>query len=157
MIDSFMSENLAAGIGLVAMFLIVCTGISICWYTEFKNSDYRYLENECFECECGAREMVLERVGKFGKSYTIANIVATVMCVLSPLPIILTGIFLNNDIVTLCMVGVMLFIVAIAVFIFVFVGKIWDSYQILLKNSEYSDSKDGDKKNNKKSLIEDIY
>ena len=156
MLDSFISEELAVGIGLTVMFVIVGAAVCIFLYTGFKNEDFSYLEHEYFEREYGVDGMVREKAKEFRHTYAISNTVATLMCIISPLPMILAGIFVN-DIVALYMLGVMLFTVAIAVFIYIFVGVRWASYQRLLKNSEYSVPKDKNTKNIKKEVVEDIY
>lgn len=156
MLDSFISEELAVGIGLGALFLIVGAAVTIFLYTGFKNEDFAYLENEYFEREYGVDGMAKEKAKTFKRAYAMGNTIATLMCIISPLPMILAGIF-TNDIVALCMLGVMFFTVAIAVFIYIFVGVRWASYQRLLKNAEYSVPKDENTKNIKKEVIEDIY
>ena len=155
MLDSFMSENLAVGIGLSVLFLMIGAAVAIFIYTGFKNEDFSYLENEYFEVQYGVEGMVREKIKEFKHKYAMANIIATLMCIISPLPLILAGLA-ENDILALYMLGVMLFIVASAVFIYIFVGVRWASYQRLLKNPEYSVPKESDTKKIK-NIVMDIY
>ena len=155
MLDNFISENLAVGIGLAVMFLIIATAVPIYLYTYFRSSEYEYLENEYFDMEYGVEGMAKEKAKDFKHSYAMGNTIATLMCIISPLPLILSALA-GNDVLSLCMVGVLLFIVAIAVFIYISVGVRWASYQRLLKNPEYSVPKDKDMKSIRNTVI-DIY
>lgn len=155
MVEGFMSENLAVGIGLGVMFLMIATAVPIFLYTYFRSSEFEYLENEYFDVQYGVEGMAREKAKEFKRTYAMANTIATLMCIISPLPLILSALA-ENDILALCMLGVLLFIVAIAVFIFIFVGVRWASYQRLLKNPEYSVPKNKDTKK-LKNIIIDIY
>lgn len=156
MIDGFMSENLACGIGLAAMFLIIATAVPIFLYTHFRNSEFEYLENEYFDLQYGVEGMAKQKAMEFKRTYAMGNIIATLMCIISPLPMILAGLY-ENDILALCMLGFMLIIIAAAVFIYIFVGVRWASYQRLLKNPEYSVSKKDKIKTKYSKLVEDAY
>ena len=157
MLDSFISENFACAIGIGVIFMLVAIAVAMFIYADFSNADFKYLEEEYFECEYGVEGMAKARLEKFRFTYMLSNVIASVMCVISPLPLIFCA-FSGNDILCVCMIGVLLLIVAVAVFIFISVGNVWEAYQRILKNPKYSVSKKDNKKiRNTRNIVTDIY
>ena len=60
------------------------------------------------------------------------------MCVVAPVPLVISAVLGAPDIFIICMVCVLLAIIALAVYIFVAVGMVTDSYKVLLKEKEFS-------------------
>ena len=157
MLDSFISENFACAIGIGVIFMLVAIAVAMFIYADFSNADFKYLEEEYFECEYGVEGMAKARLEKFRFTYMLSNVIASVMCVISPLPLIFCA-FSGNEVICVYMIGVLLLIVAIAVFIFISVGNVWEAYQRILKNPKYSVPKNDNKKiRNIENIVTDIY
>ena len=132
------SENVAAIIGLFAMFLFIAIAVSIFIFTGFKSEPFRFIEKEPFENEYGVTGMVKDRQRKFRDAYVIYNIAATVLCVLSPLPLIAVSMS-GNELLTVIMVTVTLVIAGIGAFLFIIAGVREASMKKLLREGEFSD------------------
>lgn len=132
------SENLAGGIGLVVLFLIVTVAVALFVYCGFKNAPYNYLdETEPFELEYGVSGMVKEKQKAYRGKYILYNVIATCICILSPIPV-LSGAFIEKEFLMVILLGVTMVIAGIGACIFIINGVRWASMQKLLKEGEYS-------------------
>ena len=138
--DSLSSGDFAsvgALAGLIAMLLIVAAAVAIFILCGFKNAPYSFLdENVPFELEYGVRGMVAEKQKAYRPEYIKWNIIATCLCILSPV-FLLIGAFTENEKTVISMLCVTMAVAALGVFIFIYVGVRYASMQKLLKEGEY--------------------
>ncbi len=143
------SENIAGGIGVIVMFVLVSIAVAIYIFSGSMTAPFQFLDKEIFETEYGVSGMVNKKRDKFKNTYTLCNIIATCLCILSIIPIFVGAIIdEENDLRLILLTAMMLFIIAIAVAMFIKVGIINESYSKLLQENEYS------VKNKEKSNIE---
>lgn len=149
-----LSENSASGLGIAILFIIVSAAVALFVYTGSKNSPYEFLEKEPFETEKGVTEMVAERKKAFNGKYTLFNILGTVLCVLSPIPIFIGSIGGDDfsEVLCLCLT---LIIAGIGAVFFILAGVPHESMQRLLKEGEYSEA--AKKTNSIKGIVFAIY
>lgn len=132
------SDNIAAIAGIIAMFPIVAAAVAIFILCGFRNAPYKFLDEDVpFELEYGVRGMVQEKQKAYRNTYIKSNIIATCLCVLSPIPIFI-GAFTEDEVVVIVMLCLMMAIAAVGVFIFIQAGVRWASMQKLLKEGEFS-------------------
>ncbi len=62
-------ENIAAGIGLITLLLLVATAVVIFLFCGAKTDAYTYLETEIFETEYGVNGMVKERQKRYSNIF----------------------------------------------------------------------------------------
>ncbi len=137
--ESGFSETLAAVIGLISLFAFVLCAVPLYIYCGFKNEPYAFLEKDVpFELESDATALVTERKNKFRSIYVKANILATCICILSPLPLIVSA-FSENVLLIAAMVGLTMVIVGIGVMLYITVGTQHTSMQKLLLEGEYTE------------------
>ncbi len=143
------SETMAGGIGVIVMFVLVSIAVAIYIFSGSMTAPFQFLDNEVFETEYGVFGMANKKRNKFKNTYTLCNIIATCLCILSVIPIFVGAIIdEENDLMLILLTAMMLFIIAIAVAIFIKVGIINESYSKLLQENEYS------VKNKEKSKLE---
>ena len=131
------SENLAGGIGLITLLAIVVAAVAIYVYTGFQNAAYEFLEKEPFETEYGVKGMVREKQKAVRPAYVKSNILATCLCILSPVPLFI-GAFMEKEFLMVGMLAVMLLVVGIGVVMFILAGVPWAAMQKLLQEGDYS-------------------
>lgn len=132
------SETVASVIGLVALFVFVLTAVPIFIYCGFKNEPYAFLDkNVPFELEYGVKGLVSERKKQFENVYIRWNIIATCICIFSPLPLIVSA-FSENEMLCVFMLAVTMMIAGIGASIFITVGVQNASMQKLLREGEYT-------------------
>ena len=130
------SEELACGVGLVAMFPIVAVAVAIFIRVGFTNAPYEFIEKEPFETEYGVDGLVKDAQKKYRSTYVKYNYIGSCICVLSPIPF-LSAAFTDNDFFTVVMLTITLLIAGIGAMFFIVSGVRWASMQKLLKEGEY--------------------
>ena len=139
--DYAISDVFASMIGLVALFAFVLCAVPIFLYCGFKNAPFDFLDkNVPFELEYGVRGMVEQKRKKFRNTYIRCNILATCICVFSPIPLIVSAFSLNDF---MCIIGLCVTIVlaGIGATIFIIVGVRDASLQKLLQQGDFSPNK----------------
>lgn len=149
------SENAAAGIGLVCLLLLVASAVAIFIFCGNETKEYEYLKNEMIDTEYGVTGMVKERKQQFAQRYAIYNVLGAMCCILGVLPIFIALIFTENDFIMCATVGLLLLIVAIGVMFFVKAGIIQESYEKLLQEGEYT--REGKEKNKVGNKVGSVY
>ena len=148
------SEDAAAAIGLVSLFITVAVAVGIFIYCGFKKSQYEFLDKESFEAAYGVKGMVKERQKSYRNTYVKYNMIGVCLCVLSPVALF-AGVFVNNDMLAAAAFAAMLVLAGIGVTFLVTAGIRWESMLKLLKEGEYSD--ESKKRNKLKGKIASIY
>lgn len=148
------TENLAVGIGIVALFSLVTIAVIIYIRVGFKNTPYEFLENEPFETEYGVTGLAREKQKTYRNTYIKYNIFGTCICILSPLLLICAALS-GKGLLVMIMLCVTLLTVAIGVMFFIVTGVRWASMQKLLKEGGFSEK--GKRKNRIIEVIGTIY
>ena len=91
------SENLACCLGIMLLLFFVIAAVALFIYSGFQNEQYEYLDREePFELQYGVSGMVREKQKEYRNQYIFWNIIATCICVASPIPL-LVGAFRNRN------------------------------------------------------------
>lgn len=133
------SENLAGGIGLCILMVMVTIGVVLSLSCGFRSKSYEYLEKEIFETEYGVIGMVKERQSQYQSVYSRFNIIGTVLCILSVIPLF-AAMSLDNELLEIAGVCLLLLLVATGCIAFVYGGVIEASMQKLLQEGDYTRS-----------------
>ena len=131
------SENMAGGIGLCILLVLVAAGVVIFLSCDAKVKEFEYLDREIFETEYGVAGMVEDRKKHFQSTYSALNIKGTVLCILSLIPLF-AAICTGQDFFAAVGVCMLLFIVGIGCIAFVYGGVIWESMERLLQEGDYT-------------------
>lgn len=148
------TENLAVGIGMVALFSLVAIAVVIYIRVGFKNAPYEFLVKEPFETEYGVTGLAREKQKTYRNTYIKYNIFGTCACILSPVPLICAALS-GKGLLVMIMLCVTLLTVAIGVMFFIVAGVRWASMQKLLKEGEFSEK--GKQKNKIIEAIGTVY
>ena len=148
------TENLAVGIGMVALFSLVTIAVVIYIRAGFKNAPYEFLEKEPFETEYGVTGLAREKQKTYRNTYIKYNIFGTCACILSPVPLICAALS-GKGLLVMIMLCVTLLTVALGVMFFIVAGVRWASMQKLLKEGEFSEK--GKQKNKIIEAIGTVY
>ena len=135
------SETFMGIVGITTMFAFILAAVPIFIYCDFKNEPFAFLDkNVPFNLGYGVYGMVRERQKRFQDKYRRWNIIATCICIFSPVPLI-TSAFSENDMLIVCMLAAGMVIVGIGVGAFIIVGVQWASMEKILKEGDYSEDK----------------
>lgn len=150
---AFMSETQAMIIGLLTLFTLVALAVAGFIYAGSIEEPYSYLSKP-FDREYGVEGAIREKKKAMSPFYARLNIVATVICILSILPVIICGI-LGKELLTVIMVGVLLIAIASAVFMYIIAGVRKAAYDKILSEGEYA--KEESEESSLKEKIDSAY
>lgn len=139
------TENAAAGIGMIALLIFIAAAVTLFILSSSKTSAFEFLENEIFETAYGVTGMVKERKEEYRETYTKNIAIGVCFCVLSLVPLFSAIIISENDLFIVSMVAVMLTLIGIGVNFIVKTCIIWESFDKLLQEGEYSKKKKKEK------------
>ncbi len=125
------------GIGLILLFVMVAAAVALFIKTGMKSGPYEFLEKEPIETEYGVDGMVKELKKQYAGTYTQKNVLGVCLCILSVVPL-LGVVWTQNPFYIVLAVCLLLVIVAIGVYQFVSGGVIWESFQKLLQEGDYT-------------------
>ena len=126
-------------LGIAVALILAITAAAVCLLvdTGFKNSPYEFLEKEPFETEEGVTEMVKQRQEAFSVTYSKFNMIGIVLCIVSPIPLIMGAISEYRRAIAVGLVF-MAVMVGIGAFFLILAGVPHESMQKLLKEGDYS-------------------
>ena len=134
-----MSENAAAGAGLLVLLALVGVAVALFVTTGFLGRDFEYLEKEEIDTAYGVDGMVKDRRQKYSHSYMIQLVAGILVCVLAAVPIFISMLlFGDDDTASVIAIGVLLGLVSIGCFLIVRASIIWGSFQMLLQEGDYT-------------------
>lgn len=132
------SENMAAGLGCMALLVLIAAAIFIFITGGIKMNHLESLEQEPFETEYGVTGMVKERRSSYERTYSVGTAIGVVLCILSVIPLLIAGAMgASDDIYAIC-VAVLLVMIAIGTNSMIRVGTVKSSYDTLLQEGEFS-------------------
>lgn len=135
------SENLAAGLGVIVLFLLVACAVPLFVCCGFRNSPYEFLDRaEPFELTPDAREVVTARQDSEHTAYIRTHLLATFVCILSPIPL-LVGVFSEREWLTVVLLCVTMAIAGVGAMLFILSGVRRAATQKLLKEGDYTPRK----------------
>ena len=136
--NSFISEAVAGIVGLVVLFAFVLCAVPIYIFCGFSNEKFEFLDKSVpFELEYGVKGIITERQKQFRNTYVRGNIIATCICIFSPIPLVVSS-FAENEMLTVIMLAVTMIIAGIGASLFIVVGVQNASIQKLLMEGDYA-------------------
>lgn len=132
------SENLAAGLGLGVLLVMVAAAVAIFITTGSKAAAYEFLEKEPIETEYGVDGMVKELKKQYSDTYTRKNVMGAVLCILAVVPLVSVSVATQNPLHSILGVCFLLILVSVGVYQFLSGGVIWESFQKLLQEGDYT-------------------
>ena len=142
-----LTENQATGIGMVVLLMAVGCAVALFVTGSIRAGRFDYLEKEPVETLYGVDGMVRDRREKFQPTYTRQLTLGIVLCVLSALPLFISQIFSEEDAFhQVAAVAILLMLAAIGVLLIVRAAIVWEGFQMLLEEGDYSREAKTDRK-----------
>lgn len=132
------SENIAAGIGIIVLLLLVTPAVAVFISCGMMTSRFEYLESSPIELGYGVDGMVKERMKNYRDKYAISNIVGACLCILAAVPLFIGALLTENDFYLMIALSITLVMVGIGVVFFITSGINQESMRKLLSEGEYS-------------------
>lgn len=141
------TENLATGMGIAVLLVMVAIAVVLFIINGMKLEPYEYLEKEEIHLQYGVRGIVEKKREAYAKQYRRTVAVGVTLCILSILPMLFTMSLDVAEIWRVYSVCELLAVVSVGVFLLVRAGSIWDSYQKLLQEGDYTLEKKRSRRN----------
>ncbi len=132
------SEDIATGIGVAILLIIVACGVSVLVYNGMKLSKYEYLEKEEISLEYGIQGIVEKKKAEFEDKSRMFITIGVALCIIGVVPLFIVGVVSGDDFMSICCVAVLLLFVAISSNLFVRAGMINSSYSKLLQSDDFT-------------------
>lgn len=149
------TETIACAIGIGTLLIFVAIAVYIFIRYANRIEKFNYLEKEEFETAYGVVGLVKEKKTKYEPTHTKFLSIGVVLCILSPVPLVMSALIKDNDTLAASMTALLLVIVAFGVYMIVRVALVKSSYQILLQEEDYN--KTEKKKNKATEKVASIY
>lgn len=132
-------EKAGIAIGLTFLFILIAIAVAIFIISGLKYEKYSYMKKDRFSLDYNATNYVTDLYDQYRSTFAIKITLGVMLCIMSVIPIVLSGLLLDDmsDIVTTLCVGLLLIIIAVAVCLFITAGMKRDSYMQLLQKEEY--------------------
>lgn len=137
-IKNSMSGDFAGGIGAAILLVMIIIAVVIFIFDGIRLDKYEYIEKEILELQYGVKGIVEKKKAEFDHTFRICIASGVAFCIIGVVPLIVAGAVQANDFVCCCLVGVLLTCIAIGVYLFVTAGCVWDSYNKLLQEGDYT-------------------
>ncbi len=146
------TENQAAGIGILVLMLMVGAAVALFVYYGMKMSRFEYMEKDALETAYGVEGMVRERKSRYHGTYLLYMIIGIMLCVLSCIPIFVGLILGGSDMIMVASVCVLLVMVAIGVMMIVRTNIVMEAMKTLLEEGDYTRENKWENKRNETAM-----
>ena len=132
------SEGAAAGLGIAILLIMVAAGVAMLILLSAKISKYEFLEMDSIRLDAEAARFVGRMKAEFEKPYYLSVAAGVALCIIGALPLIVLACIEASDLIISAGVGMLLILVAAAVYLFVRFGGIRSAYNKLLQEEDYT-------------------
>ena len=132
------SEGAAAGLGIAILLIMVAAGVAMLILLSAKISKYEFLEMDSIRLDAEAARFVGRMKAEFEKPYYLSVAAGVALCIIGALPLIVLACMEASDLIISAGVGMLLILVAAAVYLFVRFGGIRSAYNKLLQEEDYA-------------------
>ena len=134
-----LTEDQGGALGAVILLLIVAAAVYLFVRNGMQLSRFEYLEQENIDTEYGVTGMVKERRQEFEHTHMTSMTIGIILCVLSAVPLLgCAMVNENNDMLSGIGLSLTLVLIAVGVWHIVKVSIVWESYEKLLEEGDYS-------------------
>ena len=139
-------------IGSIVLMILIAAAVFIFVKNGMQLTKYSYLEDEIIDTEYGVTGMVKERRAEYEHTHMMGITAGVILCVLSSVPIIGASL-ISSNMLSGAGACAALILIAAGVWMIVKVSIIWEGFQKLLEEGDYSRQR----KSRKKGVIAGIY
>ncbi len=136
-----LGEGLAGGLGVGVLLVLVAAAVAVFILCGTRLEPWEWLEKEPFTLQYGVQGIVEKRRAAFAPTWRGCLAGGVCLCILGIVPLVVAGGMGAGDLVLVGCVCGLLAAVAVAVGLFVWSGSIWECYQKLLQQGEYTPAK----------------
>lgn len=141
-------EGIAVAVGLGVLLLMVSAAVALFILQDRKLERYEYLEKEPLDLAYGVQGMVEKEQRKYDPLHSRRTVLGVVLCILSVIPLVTMAVYDDGGMLSVVGVAALLMLVAAGVYQLVLTDGIYESFQKLLEEGDYTRKKKQDGKRN---------
>ena len=153
LLAEIVSENMAGGIGISALLILIAAAVALFIIEGFKLEKFNYLDKEPIELSPSDKDEIKKIKAEFEPKWRSSIVIGVILFITSVVPIILYGVSDYKN--TAYAAVTMLCFIAVGVFIIVYRSIVLGCYNKLLEEGDYTREKKESR--NKNALISSIY
>ena len=150
-----LTENVAAGIGLVFLFGMIAAAVYMFIMCGIRGKSMEYVESEDIEIGESIHEMVKQKNEMYTSVFARGLASGIVLCIIAVIPLIIAGLMEAPDYICCAFTSLLLLIVAAGVNMILRVSIVKASYDALLQEGDFS--KEEKKAKRKMETLSGIY
>lgn len=127
-----MSTALVDTLPLVALFLLIACGVALFISSDSYTSSYKFIKTGDFEITSYTENVIKKMQENYKPIHTAGILIGVLLCILAVLPLIILSNIYNTDAASSIGVFLLLFLIGIAVFLFIFIGGRDEDFKYLL-------------------------
>lgn len=143
---SLITEDVAGGLGSIILLLVIGGCVASYILNGMQQEKYEYLEKESFNLLYGIEGIVRKKQDDFAPIHRSCTAIATTLCICSVIPLLVAAAFNSTDLIYVLCVAILLALIGVAVYLYCWSGDIFDSFQILLQEGEFTEAAKREKK-----------
>ena len=128
-------ETLAAALGIAILLAVVACALPLFITTGLKLNKFEYIRTTIFTPEDELKSRVEHRHKEYESTFTKSIITGVLLCIFSVIPLIVISLISDLSVIGIIL---LLFIVSVAVYIFINAGMRHDSFLQILQQGEYT-------------------
>lgn len=132
------SEDMAAGLGVAILLMMVASAVVMFIINGMKLTPYEYLEKEEIHLQYGVSGIVEKQKEAYMQRYQRSLALGVTICILSVLPVMIAMGLNAAEIWQVYSICMLLVVASMGVFLLVWTGSVWGSFQKLLQEGDYS-------------------
>lgn len=132
------TEGMAAGIGVTILLVVVAAAVAVFITGGMQLSKYEFIEKEPFEADPELIRWAEQEKQRLTPMFTRHIVIGVVLCILAVIPLILLACTGAESFHVVLGVALLLFLVAVAVYLFISGGMPYGCYNQLLQVGDYS-------------------
>lgn len=133
-----LSENMAAGLGVTILMVMIAIAVAVFVLCGMKTDKYEYLGKERLSLQYGIQGIVEKNKEAFADTYQKGMVIGVTLLILAVVPIFIGMAFSASNGVLVCCTAALLTLIATGVFSLTWVSTIWESYEKLLQEGDYT-------------------
>jgi len=133
------TEDMAGGLGVCILLMFIAVGVGILILNGMKLEKYKYIEEKSITLQYGVDGIARMKKEAFANTYRTCIVIGVILCILSVMPLMLSvGLNLGEFVLTCC-ISILLVIIAIGVYLLIWAGTIYGSFQKMLQEGDYTE------------------
>lgn len=133
-----MNGNLADGIGVSVLLIMVAIGVAMCVFNGIRMGKYEYIEKQSLALQYGVKGIVEKKREDFADTFRKCLTIGVSLCIIGVIPLIMLDAFGASEIMEVVGFAILLVLVAVGVNLIVWSSVINGSFQKLLQEGDYT-------------------